>query len=142
MAVANRAISQQEAAEINGENTAAVHRRCQGENQNTAAKRQQRVQPGRQGDAVNHLLQQIAAGKADDNPEAKLLENMPGKHPAQAGFVLLDHLNQGDGQEHRHRVVAAGFNLQRRADTLVQPFAAEEGEHRRRIGRADNRADQ
>ncbi|MNP34968.1 hypothetical protein D3C76_1282800 [compost metagenome] len=67
---------------------------------------------------------------------------MPGKHPAQARFVRLNHLNQGDGQEYRHRIVTAGFNLQRRADTFVQPFTAEQRKHRRRIGRADNRADQ
>jgi hypothetical protein len=67
---------------------------------------------------------------------------MHGEHPAQAGLVLLNHLDQGDGQEHRHRIVAAGFNLQRRADAFVQPFAAEQREDRRGIGGADNGADQ
>ncbi len=56
--------------------------------------------------------------------------------------MLLDHLNQGNGQEHRHRIVTAGFNLKRGANAFVQPLAAEQRENRRRIGRADNRANQ
>ena len=48
--------------------------------------------------------------------------------------MLLDHLNQRDGEKHRHRVVAAGFNLKRGANAFVKPFTAEQGKHRCRIG--------
>ncbi|MND97038.1 hypothetical protein D3C80_893480 [compost metagenome] len=56
--------------------------------------------------------------------------------------MLLNHLNQRDGEKHRHRIVAARFNLQGRANTFVQPFAAQQGKHRRRVGRANDRANQ
>jgi hypothetical protein len=68
--------------------------------------------------------------------------NMHEEHPAQTGFMLLDHLNKRDGQKHRHRIIAAGLNLQRRAHAFVQPFTAEQREYRRGVGGADNRANQ
>ena len=141
-AVADWTVAEQETAEIDRQNAAAVQRRGEGENQNPAAQRQQRIEPARERDAVDHLLQQIAAAKAKEDTQTKLLNDVPGEHPAQAGFMLLDHLNQGDGEKHRHRIVTAGFNLQRRADTFVQPFAAQQGEDCRGIGRPDNRANQ
>ena len=67
---------------------------------------------------------------------------MQGEHPAQAALMLLDHLNERDGEKHRHRIVTAGFNFERRADTLVKPFSAEQGKDRRGVRRANNRADQ
>ncbi len=112
------------------------------EDQNTAAQGQQRVEPGGQRDPVNHLLQQVATRQADDNPEAKLLNDMQGKLPVQPKLMMLDHIYQGDSQKHGHRIVTAGLNLQRRADTLVKPLAAQQGEDCRRIRRADNGANQ
>ena len=134
VAVANRPVAKQEAAQIHRQNTAAVQRRGDGKNHNSAAQRQQRIESRWEHDAVNHLQQQITAAETNRNTEAELLHDMHGKHPAQAGFVLLDHLNQGDGQEHRHRIVAAGFNLKRGANAFVKPFTAEQGKHRCRIG--------
>ncbi|MNT57410.1 hypothetical protein D3C72_1947740 [compost metagenome] len=56
VAVANWAVTQQEAAEIDSQNTAAVHGGRQGENENPAAQREQRIQASRQGNTVDHLL--------------------------------------------------------------------------------------
>ena len=56
--------------------------------------------------------------------------------------MLLNHLDKGNGQEHRHRIIATGFNLQGGAHAFVQSFAAEQREDRRGVGGADNRADQ
>lgn len=126
MAVANRPVAEQESAQVDREDAAAVQRGGGGENHDPAAQRQQRIKPGRQHNAVNHLQQQIAAAEADSDTQPELLHDMHREHPAQAGLVLLNHLDKGNGQEHRHRIVAAGFNFQRRADTFVQPFTAEE----------------
>ncbi|SPX52572.1 Uncharacterised protein [Klebsiella pneumoniae] len=62
--------------------------------------------------------------------------------PAQRGFPGGDHRNQRDGEKHRHRIVAAGFDLQRGADAFVQTFAPQEGEYRGGVGGTDNGADQ
>ena len=105
--VADRPVAQQKAAEIDGEDTAAVEGSGDGENHDPAAQRQQRIEPGGQHDAVDHLQQQVAAAEADGDPETELLNDMHGEHPAEAGLVLLDHFDQGDGQEDRHRVVTA-----------------------------------
>ena len=107
MPVADRPVAQQKAAEIDGEDTAAVEGSGDGENHDPAAQRQQRIEPGGQHDAVDHLQQQVAAAEADGDPETELLNDMHGEHPAEAGLVLLDHFDQGDGQEDRHRVVTA-----------------------------------
>ena len=142
MAVANRPVAEQETTQVDREDAAAVQRSGRGKNHDPAAQRQQRVKPGRQHNAINHLQQQIAAAETDSDTQAELLHDMHRKHPAQAGLMLLNHLDKGDGQEHRHRVVAAGFNFQRRADAFIQSFTAEQREHRRGISRADDSADQ
>ena len=60
---------------------------------------------------------------------------------AAAGNQQFD---QGDGEEHRHRIVHAGFHLQRGADALAQFHAAlmQQQEHRRGVGRGDDGAGQ
>lgn len=66
--VANRAIAQQEAAEINREDPAAVQRSGDGKNQNAAAQGKQRVEPRRQRYPVDRLLKQVTPGQAERNP--------------------------------------------------------------------------
>ncbi|MNK85488.1 hypothetical protein D3C87_1053700 [compost metagenome] len=60
----------------------------------------------------------------------------------QAGLAAGEHVDQGHGEEHRHRVVAAGFDFQAGGHPFVQAFAAQQREHRRGVGGADNGADQ
>ncbi|MCY1435817.1 hypothetical protein D9M71_519250 [compost metagenome] len=62
--------------------------------------------------------------------------------PAESALAGGDHLDQGYGQEHRHRVVAARFDLQGGADPLVEAASAEQAEHRRGVGGTDDGADQ
>ncbi|QHB30390.1 FAD-dependent oxidoreductase [Pseudomonas monteilii] len=62
--------------------------------------------------------------------------------PVQASLAAGDHVDQGDSEEHRHRVVAARLDFQRSGNPLVQAFAAQQREHRRSVGRADDGADQ
>ncbi len=62
---------------------------------------------------VNHLQQQITAAETTAIPRPNCCTICTGKHPAQAGFMLLNHLDKGNGQEYRHRIIATGFNLQR-----------------------------
>ena len=60
----------------------------------------------------------------------------------QAGLAAGEHVDQGDGEEHRHRVVAAGFDFQAGADPLVEALAAQQREYRRGVCGADDGADQ
>ena len=118
-AVADWPVTQQETAQVHRQDTAAVKRGGDCKNHDPAAQRQQRIQSGGQRDTVDHLQQQIAAAKTNHDPQTELLNNVYKEHPAQACFMLLDHLNQRDGQKHRHRVVTAGFNLQGGAHAFV-----------------------
>ncbi|MNE58052.1 hypothetical protein D3C80_1530590 [compost metagenome] len=126
MAVADWPIAQRQAAQVYRQNTAAIQRGGQGKNQNAAAHGQQRVQAFGQFNVVDQPQQQPAAAKAKDDPHAKLLQQVKGEHPAQRGFAGGDHRNQSDGEEDRHRIVAAGFNFQRSANPFVKPFTAQQ----------------
>ena len=59
-------------------------------------------------------------------------------------FARRQILDQQHGEQDRERIVAAGFDLERRADARAQAQAAgmDQEEHRRGIGRGHDRADQ
>ena len=62
------------------------------------------------------------------------------------GVIAADQqeFDQHDGEEDRERIVDAGFDFQHRADAgpQPQPLGVDQEEHRRRIGRGHDRADQ
>ncbi|MCY1177042.1 hypothetical protein D9M73_173320 [compost metagenome] len=60
----------------------------------------------------------------------------------QAGLVTGQHVDQGDGEEYCHRIVAARFDFQGGGYPFVQALATEQGEYRCRVGGADDGADQ
>ena len=66
------------------------------------------------------------------------------RHVPPPDAPVVDQLDERDRQEDRHRIVDAGLHLQHRAHAVAQMDAAdaEQEEHRRRIGRADDRAEQ
>jgi hypothetical protein len=55
-----------------------------------------------------------------------------------------EYADEHQREENRHRIVAAGFDLERRGDTLLDFHSrrVEQREHRRRVGRADDSADE
>ncbi len=142
VAAADRAVAEEQAAQVDGEDAAAADGVGQGEHQQAAADHQQRVEAAGQVHAVDQLQQQPAAAKTEQGAETELLHQVQGEAPAEAGLAAGEHLDQGHGEEHRHRVVAARFDFQGRGDPLVETFAAEQGEHRGGVGGADDGADQ
>src|SRR5690606_18656258 len=83
-----------------------------------------------------------ATDQTQQNTQAELLNQAGENAPVKTGLACQQHGDQGDGQEHGHRIVAAGFNFQRRADPFVQTFAVQQVKNHGRIGGADNGADQ
>ena len=61
-----------------------------------------------------------------------------------AGRTGADQRDEGQRQVHRHRIVDTGLDLQRRGHPLVEhdARAGQQREHRRRIGGADDGAEQ
>ena len=142
MTAAHRAVADHQAAQVHGEEAAAVQGVGQGEDEQAAGDHQDRVQAVGQVDAVDHLQHQPAAAQADEAADAELAHQVQQQVPVQAGLAAGEHVDQGDGEEHCHRVVAAGFDFQAGGDPFVEPLAAEQREHRGGVGGADNRADQ
>ncbi|VVN55827.1 hypothetical protein PS687_02103 [Pseudomonas fluorescens] len=142
MTAAHRAIADHQAAQVHGEEAAAVQGVGQGEDEQTAGDHQDRIQAGGQVDAVDHLQHQPAAAQANHAADAEFAHQMGQQAPVQAGLAAGEHVDQGDGEKHRHWVVAAGFDFQGGGNPFVQALAAEQREHRRGVGGADNRANQ
>jgi len=114
----------------------------QGKDHQPACDHQNRVQAVGQVDPVDHLQHQPATCQPDCAADTELTQQIEQQAPVQTGFAAGQHVDQGHGEEHRHRVVAAGFDLEAGRNPLVQALATQQREHRRRIGRADNGADQ
>jgi len=140
--VADRPVAQQQAADIDRQDAAAADGAGQGEDHQAAGHRQQRIEAVGHRQTVDQLQQQPAAEQAEHGADAELLQQAEQEIPAKGGLAGEQHLDQCDGQEHRHRVVAARFDFQGRADPLVEALAVEQVEHHRGIRGADDGADQ
>ncbi len=114
----------------------------QGEHHQAAGHHQDRVQAAGQVDTIDQLQHQPAAAQAHQAANAELAQQVGEQAPVQAGLAAGDHVDQGHGEEHRHRVVAARFDFQGGGDPFVKPLAAQQREHRRGVGGADDGADQ
>ena len=107
MTAANRAVADHQAAQVHREEAAAVQGVGQGEHDQAAGDHQDRVQAVGQVDPVDHLQHQPAACQANCATDGKFAHQIEQQAPVQAGFAAGEHVDQGDGKEHRHRVVAA-----------------------------------
>nr|GFC67528.1 hypothetical protein [Tanacetum cinerariifolium] len=107
-----------------------------------ACDHEDRIEAVGQIDPVDQLQHQPAATQADDPADAEFLNQVPQQAPVQAGLAACKHVDQGDGEEHRHRVIAAGFDFKAGRDPFVQAFTAEQREDRCSVRGADDGADQ
>ncbi len=107
-AAAQGEVTEQQTGEVDGENAAATNRRGEGEDQQTAADGEQRIEPRRQTGCVDETPQQPAAAKANPGAKTKLLDQLQQQEaPIQPLLGGGEHLDQGDGEKDRHGVVAA-----------------------------------
>ena len=142
MAAAHRAVADHQTAQVHGEETTAMQGVGQREHHQTASDDQNRIEPGREIDAIDQLQHHPAAAQTDHTTDAELADQVGQQAPVQAGLAAGEHVDQGHGEEHRHRVVAAGFDFQAGRNPFVQAFAAEQREHRGGVRGADDGADQ
>ena len=142
MTASHRAVADHQAAQVNGKEAAAVQGVGQGKHEQAAGNHQDRVQAVGQVDPVDHLQHQPATAQADDAADPEFADQVRQQAPVQAGLAAGEHVDQGNGEEHRHRVVAAGFDFQAGGDPFVQAFAAQQREHGGGVRGADDGADQ
>ena len=139
---ADRLVAQQQAAQVDGQDAAATDGVGAGENHQAAADHQQRVQAVSQLQAVDDLQQQPAAAEAEHRADGEIADQVQAQLPADALAGAGENLDQGHGKKHRHRVVAAGLDLQGGGDPLIEAAATEQAEHRGGVGGANDGADQ
>lgn len=97
----------------------------QGKHHQATGDDQDRIEAGGQIDAVDQLQHEPAAAQANQATDTELAHQVGQQAPVQAGLAAGEHVDQGHGEEHRHRIVAAGFDFQARGHPLVQAFAAQ-----------------
>ena len=107
-----------------------------------AGYKEDRIEAGGEVDPVDQLQHHPATAQTDHATDAELAHQMHQQIPVQTGFAAGKHVDKSDGEEHRHWVITAGFDFEAGGHPLVQALAAQQREHRRRIGGADNGADQ
>ena len=133
-------VADHHAGQVNRQKTAAVEQVGGSEHQRAAGQDQQRVQALGQGQLRHQPRQHPAARQPQHRPEAELADQHPHKSTKGGRLRLEQHADQRRDQQDGHRIIGAGFDLERRLHALVQAHAAvaQQGEHRRRIGRADD----
>ena len=115
----------------------------QPENHQRGGGDERRMQALRQGHPVERGHHDHAAEQADQGAEERLADEL--QHDMRRG--VLSHrqpFDQHQRQEHRERIVGAGFDLERRADAgaQAQALGMDQQEHRRGVGRRHHGADQ
>ncbi len=140
---ARRAVADDESGEIDREEAGSMDRGGEAEDHQRAGGHERRVQALRERQPVEHENDDPAANRTDDGAEDRLLREHR-QHVLPRAVADGEKLDQEDGQQDRERIVAAGLDLERRADARAQPQSSRmhEEEHRRGIGRGDDRAHQ
>ena len=140
---AGRPVADDDAGKIDREEAGGVHHLRGGEDHQRRGGDERRMQALRQRDAVERDHHRAAADDPDDPPEHGFLQQFPQDMPGRA-VADRDELDQHQGQEHRKRIVAAGFGFQCRANSRAQAQAlrVHQQEHRGRVGRGHDGADQ
>ncbi|MNS45879.1 hypothetical protein D3C72_783580 [compost metagenome] len=142
VAAAHRTVADHQAADVYRQEATAVQGVGQRKHHQAAGNHQDRIQAGGQVDAIDQLQHEPATAQADDSADAEFAQQVGQQAPVQAGLAAGEHVDQGHGEEHRHRVVAAGFDFQAGGHPFVQAFAAEQREHRCGVRRANDGTDQ
>ena len=99
-----------------------MHRIGEGEHDQRAHRHERRVQALRQRQPVEHQRDDPPAGDADDAAEHRIAHE---GHQRMRPALVADQqdLDQQQRQEHRERIVGAGFHFQRGAHARAQPQA-------------------
>ena len=101
------------------------------------------MQALRQRQPVEHDDDGTPTENSDQRAECRLLREHR-EHVLPGAIPDGEKLDQDDRQQHGERIVAAGFDLEGRADARAQPQPAgmDQKEYRCGVGRGDDRADQ
>jgi hypothetical protein len=142
VAAADRLVAHHQAAQIHGQKTTAMQGVGEREHHQAAGDDQNRVKAGGQVDTVDQLQKYPASAQAHHCADTELLQQMADQAEMQAALVAHQHVDQRDGEEHCHRVVAARFDFQGGCHPLVQALAAQQRKDRGGVGGTDNRTDQ
>ena len=142
-AVARGSAPDRQPDEIDGEEAAAADRvgRAEGDRRGRQ-RRDRRERADRHRETREDPRRQGAEPDADDEAEADLLRDEQGEITHAVARWPFDPRDQPERQRDRHRIVPAGFRLECPGEAPADVRHAQGGEHRRRIGRCDHRAEQ
>src|SRR5690606_23902633 len=130
--------------QIHGEEAGPAERVGNGKQTGATGTQQQGVQAFVAAHARQQFRQQAAEAGADQGADTELLNQGEQAFGAQIQARGGDDLDQQHGDENGHRVVQARFHLQSTGHPFVQGHAgaADQAEYRRRVGGADDAAEQ
>jgi len=110
-----RPIADDDAGEINREKSRSVRELRHAENHQRGGTDKGRVQALRQRHPIERQHHETAAGHPDDGAEHRLAAEFQRDMQGRA-FADRNQFDQHQREEHRERIVSAGFDLQRRSD--------------------------
>lgn len=141
---AHRAVGDDHPGRVHREIAAAADQVGEREQRHRAGHRQPRMEAGREVVAVERGHDQAPAAIAHQRAAAHRPHHLQGDRQRAAVLAGGDPAGQGDGQEHRHRVVGAGFDFQGAAGAAfqVQAAGADQEEHGGGVGRGQHGAEQ
>ncbi len=141
---ARRAVGDDEPGDEDRKEPAAAGYRGEAVDEDRARHGEERVQPARHRDVVEHRDEGEAAGDAEGRADRHLLDHEERELPRGGAVAGDDELGQDHRHQHGEGIVGAGLDLEGGADPALQAQAAgaDQEEHRRRVGRGDDRAEE
>ena len=140
---AGRPVADDDAGKIDREEPRPVRNLRGAEDHQRRGGDERRVQALRQRDAIERQYHQPAADETDDGTENGLAKEFEADMQGRA-LADRNQLDQHQGQEHRERIVGAGFNFKGGADARPQPqpLGVNQQEHRGGVGGSEHGARQ
>ena len=138
----DRPAPEHQTGQIDGEEPGAVQRVRRAERQRGDRERRDRIEPARR---QPHPLECLYPEPAGEQPDCSADRDLAGEktgHVDEPIVRLLDPVDEAQDEEHRDRVVQAGFALERSRQPSPERRAAKHGKDRRPVGRRKDRSEQ
>ena len=137
-------VAHEDAGDEDGEEAAAIEQVGDREDDHATREDEQRIHAFGQVELAHQRRQHPAARQTEQQAQPHLRAQQFAKRPGRGLLGLQQDADEGSHQQDGHRIVGARFDFQRRLHPLAQAHAtvAQQREHRRSVGRTDDRSKQ
>ncbi len=135
-------VAEREPGDVDREEAGALERAGRPERDRRHRERRHELDPGRSaGDPAQRPRRQPPDHTADHQPDPELSHEEPDRVERRVPGPA-DDLDHDEHQHHRHRIVEPGLTLERQPQAARERDTAQQREHRRSVGGAEDRSEQ